>query len=262
MRINRHVSKTSAAFLLTADRLFQEFPNSVYFWTFTWPTVMSDWRYGYSWNSFATRIRNFFGGTVVGVRVVEIHPGEFSHGLHYHALVSRRLNIHIVRRIAKACGMGLCWVVKADTATKFYLAKYLTKESELSKGCRKWGTIGGFKPCTVRNLEIDSDLTRNMRWAREECNMGKSSYSFFTYVSNNTRLYGPIQEWPVKKLRCVTKENFVRVKYVDITPDDDGKTYSDLHPLKTRFEKLSLRKFNLCGRTIEQFYRSKAEEPF
>src|ERR1700761_2560151 len=98
---------------MSASRMFELYP-SVYFWTFTWPKCMPDWRYVYSWNDFSNALCSFMGRTLYGLRVWEIHPGEYSHGLHCHALLNRRINIHIVKRLAKKYGLGHCWVTKAD----------------------------------------------------------------------------------------------------------------------------------------------------
>src|SRR5580692_6942696 len=144
MRLNHPVSKSKAAFLMSAERLFNHC-GQVYFWTFTWPKCMPDWRYGPSWNLFIKGLNRFYGATIVGLRVWEVHPGEYSHGLHCHALINRHLNIFIVRRIAKRYGLGHVWVARADIGAAGYLAKYITKENQLSPGMRQWGTIGGFQ---------------------------------------------------------------------------------------------------------------------
>lgn len=232
MELNRPVSKSCAAFLMSSERLFDEFPNSVYFWTFTWPTCMPDSRYAESWKSFSLNLCNFFGNTVVGLRVWEVHPGEYSHGLHCHALISRRLSIHIVRRLASRYGLGRVQVERADIGAAYYLCKYLTKEKNLSKGMRQWGTIGGFNHVCVNSIEIDSCLIRNIHAVQERLCVRQFGYAFFLFISKMTLTYGNISDWPFRKLRCVNSAALQSptvkgvVKFEDL-PDDDGVSYFD-----------------------------------
>src|ERR1039458_3082986 len=89
------MTKTRAAFELTAERLFDG-GNDVYFWTFTFSVIHSDWDGSALFREFLNHLRMVLGGDWGGVRVVELHK---EHGVHYHALVNRRLAVDIVRRV-------------------------------------------------------------------------------------------------------------------------------------------------------------------
>lgn len=213
------VSKSKAAFLMTVEKMFREFDH-VYFWTFTWPTCMPDWRYYYSWNAFSNELVYFMGRSLVGVRVWEVHPGAFSHGLHCHALLNRRVNIHIMRRLCRRYGLGVSWVRMADEGSGFYLAKYISKEAELSPGMRRWGTIGGMDHVRVNDIEVKSQLTRNIRWVQEHLDERRLGYAMFLWIDQQTRRWGPVRLWPKSRLRCVTKYA-VQAKHVrDITAQE------------------------------------------
>lgn len=266
MQISHCVTKSKAAFLMSADRMFEIFPK-VYFWTFTWPTPMPDWRYGQSWNSFVKKMQWFFGNTVAGLRVWEIHPAFYSHGLHCHALINRRLNIHLVRRLAKRAGMGHCWVVRANPDTKFYLAKYMTKENGLTEGMRQWGTIGGFKQVKKNSIVVESDLTHNIQFCQNEVKMAKMSYAFFLWLGNQTLRHGRVEDWPIERVGYVTQRNFTaqKVKHIKLDePDDDGIN-EQISPVRDGLSKLHVLNVNgQYGRT-QVFYRMKKweqEQPF
>lgn len=220
------VTKSKAAFLMSAQRMFEYYPNSVFFWTFTWKHVMPDWRYYYSYDKFMHNLCHFLGNTLYGLRVWEIHPGFYSHGLHCHALLNRRISIHIVNRFAKKYGLGRCNVKKADIDTAFYLSKYMTKDSGLSEGMRQWGTIGGFKSVKVNDIEIDSQLTRNIKWIQKNIMVRQLGYAFFIYINAQTMKYGRVQDWPLKKLRCVTKYSAECKRVKDIIAQENDRQYA------------------------------------
>lgn len=261
MLLKYAVTKSKAAFLLTAERMFRCNPHRVYFWTFTWPKCMPDHRYQYSWHGFITNLNNFFGQTIVGLRVWEVHPSEYSHGLHCHALITRRLNIHIVRRLAKKHGLGHVFVKKADEGASFYLAKYLTKENQLSKGMRQWGTIGGMPSIKVNNIVVESDMTKNFRWIQEKIEIRKASYAFFIWVSKQTRRYGLIENWPIEKLHCVTKSNSEVKRVNDIAPDDTG-IYPEQKPNQIIYKLKVVRYRSEYGWTESLMHGNPIEQPF
>lgn len=157
------VTKSQSAFLFSADRLFSEEPK-VYFWTFTWAKPMPDWYYANCWARFIRDLSNLYGGTLRGLKVVELHK---EHGVHYHCLLNKRIWVGEVRRLAKRYGIGRVDVEEADFGGAMYLASYITPREKLFAGCSRWGTIGGFKGCRVKDVEIDSSFHRRMKRAQD-----------------------------------------------------------------------------------------------
>lgn len=189
--MSRLFTKSQAAFILTANKLFEVYPK-VYFWTFTFKECMPDWWYPRHWDLFNKALQNLHGGWLPGVRVIEVHPG--GHGLHYHALLGVRLNIHLAVRVGKRYGIGQFMDPKqADIGSVMYLAKYLTKKEELYKGMRRWGCMGGFVPVRVRDIEVESVFADNMR----EIGRGKKvSFTLTSGVLSRTKVYGRVSQWP------------------------------------------------------------------
>lgn len=161
------MTKTEFAFTCTASSLFAE-SDDVYFWTFTLVKVMPDWCYGRTWDHFLCAVSQHIDGNVSGVRVLEPHK---LHGLHYHALVNRRLSVHFLRRIGKRFGFGRIHVKRADSGAISYLSKYLTKqftrEHKLHAGIRRWSSFGATTKSRVSDIEVDSPLARRARDFRE-----------------------------------------------------------------------------------------------
>jgi len=130
-----------------------------------------------------------------GLRVLETHK---THGLHYHCLLNQRLNVHVVRRIAKKFCIGWVHVVRCNANTSYYLAKYLTKDNPLWWGMRRWGTIGGFSQVKVNNIEVQSHFHRNKeRLLGEE----KVDIRIVGECYRSSILYGPYRDWPIDKRR-------------------------------------------------------------
>jgi hypothetical protein len=156
------MSKAEFAFQETAKIMFERGP--VYFWTFTFADVKDDWKYGYHWDRFNTHLRNFYWGNVGGVRVVEPHE---EHGLHFHVLVNRRMNIHWIKRIAGRAGMGHVWVKKCDRGTIPYMAMYLKKtwneDNPLHDGVRRWSPFGNIRSVKMRNVQMCSPFMDKFR---------------------------------------------------------------------------------------------------
>lgn len=151
------LTRTQAAFILSAQRLF-DIGEKVYFWTFTFTEVHHDWHYPMRWKGFITEIGHIYGGYICGLRVLEAHK---EHGLHYHALINRRIAIQFVLRIGKKHGIGRVDVfgpVKMSSA--FYLAKYLTKRGPKLFGVHRWGTIGCFRHVRVHDVQIITPYTK------------------------------------------------------------------------------------------------------
>jgi hypothetical protein len=183
-------SKSQAAFIMSARKFFST-RRVVYFWTFTFKRVMPDWWYPVAWKRFCTDLHNHYHGFCQGLRVIEIHPG--GHGLHYHAILDARLSVHIVRRFGNRVGMGRVQVEVATVGAAEYLAKYLAKRNFLTKGMRKWGTIGGFKAVKARDVVIDSCYHRNQRLLGQGRQM---TYEVSTWIFQQSILWGDWADWP------------------------------------------------------------------
>jgi len=182
-------TRSAAAFVMSAEKLFAE-NDRIYFWTFTFVEALPDPWVMPTWNRFLVRLRDIHGGWMRGLRVMELHPG--GHGLHIHALLNLRVNVHIVRRVGRKVGIGRVHVKTCNEGAIGYLAKYLAKDVSRIKGARSWGAIGGFRPVTGRHLENDSLYGRNMR---ELFGGERVAYDTSCMVFRNTALYGHHENW-------------------------------------------------------------------
>jgi len=186
------MARSKVAFLMSCEKFFAT-RKRAYFWTFTFPRVMPDHWYPNTWNRFMRKVQDVWP-LVQGLRVVEIHPG--GHGLHYHAIVDERLNVHIVRRLWKQCGGG--YRIQAQTASResaMYLAKYIAKSGQLGSGMRRWGCIGGFKGVRCKNLEIDSSFHRNFAVL---CGKRRVPIQESRLIYSLSLLHGDIVDWPAE----------------------------------------------------------------
>lgn len=183
---------------MSADLLFARFRGRIYFWTFTFKKVHPDWYYPKAWYALQHSLGRFHQGFVQGLRVVEAHS---EHGLHYHALIGQRLNVHIVRRIASRYGFGRVHVKRCDSGAAFYLAKYLTPRDKLF-GPRRWGCIGGFKGVRKNSIRKESCYDRNMR---KVCALGRVDTYAAHVVYRASQLYGEMSEWPRYMSRCIVR---------------------------------------------------------
>lgn len=168
------------AFLESGRKLLtQESP--IYFWTFTMREVYPDWYYGNIWMRFVHDLCDLYGGTLKGLKVVELHK---DHGIHWHALLNKRVWIGEVRRIGKRYGIGHCWVEKriCDFGAVEYLSKYMSKDFKnrniMYSRCPRWGTIGGFKAVRVKDVEVESGFHRRMEVARKATGLKKFPFLF------------------------------------------------------------------------------------
>jgi len=172
------MNKSEAAFVFSAERLFEE-NERVYFWTFTFQELMPDWYYSRVWSEFVNRLGNYYGGSLRGIKVVELHQ---SHGIHYHVLFSERVPVAEVRRLAQRVGIGRVHVRRADRGAIPYLRKYLAKqfkgEHRLHGACARWGTVGGFRGCRVRDVEVNSTFHTVLRRAQQLCGRKQLPYAF------------------------------------------------------------------------------------
>jgi len=155
-----NLSKSCAAFRLTAQGLFEKYPK-VYFWTVTFHSLHSDWECSALFAKFLKHLQDVVGRTGWGgVRVVELHV---NHGAHYHLLVTERLAVDLVRRVGRCYGIGRIHVEKADSGTVDYLGKYLSKgrvgtKTESGRRARKWAAFGDVPRVRIRDLENMSPM--------------------------------------------------------------------------------------------------------
>lgn len=181
--------KSLMAYNFTCDKLWDKYSDALYFWTFTFVDTMPDWYYSRCWSRFIADLQNHYGGQVKGVKVIEAHV---THGLHYHCIINKRLSVHLVRRIGKKYGLGRNHVCKVKSATIFdYLAKYLQKDiGELHDNVAKWGTIGTFKGVKVKDVVVESNLTKNYQAIKPI--VGQLKYWEFQLLKEYTRQYGVV----------------------------------------------------------------------
>jgi len=217
------MTKTAAAFTLTAEALSEGGHRRVYFWTFTFISVPINDEYANDdWNTFHNRLKWYFP-RLRGLRVTELHR---SHGIHYHALVNMRIPIERVKRIARGSGNLVGWgrglhnaryldfgrmsVSKCDEDTIMYLCKYLGKQysgdNRLYAG-RRWGTIGGFKHVSCRDVQYDSLNHRNRRWLFGD---SQCSYGTLLMCQHYTNIWGEVQEWPAAARALVWRQRTVK----------------------------------------------------
>lgn len=160
-------SRTEFAFRCSAEKLFEQ-NSHVYFWTFTCKSVHPDWFYGSIWHRFIDDLQNLYGGTLKGIKVIELHE---NHGIHWHALLNKRIWAGEVRRLGSRYGIGRIHVKRADTGAIEYLCKYLTKQCKTDKvlyaKVHRWSTVGGFKGTRKQDIEIDSPFHRRVKRFQE-----------------------------------------------------------------------------------------------
>jgi len=208
MNLNFPVSKSHMAFIFSVNKMFQNWPKSVYLWTFTFTCVMPDHRYMMRWAEFTDWLGNK-EQYLRGLRVVEVHPGKvhsrniwgLSHGLHFHALFNTRVSIHEIKRVSKRFDIGIVDVKTCkDVGHGLYIGKYLTKDDMLPKGMRRWGTIGsrtgGWHHTHVRDVEIESQFHRTFRQVQAAVGQQQLSCDVVHSVYVNSRLYGDLSNWP------------------------------------------------------------------
>jgi hypothetical protein len=162
-----------------------------------------------------------------GVRVYELHPG--GHGLHIHVITSGRHDVRAVRYYAESAGFGRIHVKPVPSEGADYIAKYLTKarRSNELKGRRLWACLG-FKGAKVRDCEIDSPLTREIKkistdevceyLRRTNCSVPSSpqSINFFKYTFARLRLSQRSLRYFMLKIPEVSKPDLAAIEQADI----------------------------------------------
>lgn len=203
MILRNPITKSKCAFLFSVKALFREKvangserARRVYFWTFTFRDVESDDHAFKCWNHLRVLMHQKWkdGEGIPGIRVVEVHGG--GHGLHFHLLVRRRIDVNQVRRLAIRAGFGRIHVRKATQNDAEYLGKYLSKADDgLARGRRRWGNFGTFKGSQVRDIEVTSTFSHNCRQVRSV--LKTWSRELFLNVYRLTCEHGHILEWPI-----------------------------------------------------------------
>jgi len=187
--------RTQAAFLLSAERLFAQ-GKPIYFWTFTWYDVHLDREYAALWSGFVKAMNYALGyrtgsGAFQGLRVVEPHK---MHGLHYHALLNRRLSVDEVRSVGARFGIGRVHVkLCEDVGIARYMAKYLTKARMSGTRVRVWGGVGGFKCC--RGVDVEIGSLYHEVWAALVEPGQRVAWWVRRYVLDLCRQYGALYLW-------------------------------------------------------------------
>jgi hypothetical protein len=153
------MTKTAAAFSFTADKLSTPGMRT-YFWTFTFQVVQNDWDAMRMFSDFVRHLRMVLPGDWGGVRVAELHK---EHGLHFHALINRRLAVQIVRRVARCHGIGRIHVCAAAESAVKYLAKYLWKQvktgmTKSGRSIRRWASFGQIRKTRVCDVVNESPM--------------------------------------------------------------------------------------------------------
>lgn len=215
-------SKSEVAFRWSCERLF-ETEERVYFWTFTFTRVMPDWCYSGVWFRFIKEVCDLYGGLLRGVKVVELHQ---TRGIHYHALLNRRVWVGEVRRIGKRYGIGRVHVVAADPGAVDYLAKYLSKghrdENKLHAKCARWGTVGRFKGVRVKDIEVKSSFHDAIK--EVQCAFGQRQIPFV--VVDLLRRYSNDPEGLARLVKLVVREESIRkLAGRRVRPDWQGRNY-------------------------------------
>lgn len=178
------MTKTCAAFRLSAQRLFDDYPK-IYFWTVTFYAVHDDWEATALFGKFLNHLIKVAGKNWGGLRVAELHK---NHGVHFHMLVNDRLAVDLVRRIGAHYGVGRVQVARVQHSrggnSIVYLSKYLSKRragplTESGRSARRWAKFGDVQHTRVCDLVNDSPM-----WIyRRENGLGFRGYRWETVLA-------------------------------------------------------------------------------
>lgn len=165
------MSKTSLALKWSAESVMDSHHSA--FWTITTAEPVPYVEFRAMWREAIRRLRKLCP-SLKGVRVFEVHPDEYSHGLHAHMVVTRYFDFHLIHSIFGASGFGRCWVewVKDNSRMSSYLAKYLTKQvgqrPAALRGWRMWASVGFDSYIRVSQVRPDTVLARLFRHCYKE----------------------------------------------------------------------------------------------
>lgn len=132
-----------------------------YLWTFTFAEVLPEDVAARLWSRLAQDLRRQVG--FYGVRCFELHPG--GHGLHIHFVTPRRYDVNHVRHYSDLHSFGRINVKRMPASAAGYIAKYLQKASRCPalKGKRLWSCVGFKEGSKVKDIVIDSPITREIK---------------------------------------------------------------------------------------------------
>lgn len=144
----------------------------VYLWTFTTPERCDVREVLARWGAFL-RLCAKRGVRMVGVRVVEPHPG--GHGSHIHFVSRSWYPVELLRDLSSRVGFGRIHAKAIPSSSAGYVTKYLTKtecfyedEKAMFRGVRLWSCYGykyakkDFR-CRVKDVEHDTLCGRLIR---------------------------------------------------------------------------------------------------
>jgi len=248
--------KSKMAFHFSVEKLFRQGP--VYMWTLTFKEAVCDDYAMYAWKGLSEKLQYQFK-MCRGLRIVERHPGqvmfgdlELSHGLHFHLLLNQRIPKDWLDKVGAHWGFGWKWVRKVSKEDALYCGKYLTKENgtELKKGGRRWGSIGGFQYIKVRDVEIDSTFHRNFRRIQNRVKITQVTPDLLHSIYLNSELHGPIENWPNQLIQyggrskeLITPEmlGFPAKSYADPTMKSLSRKRRPLYTSEAQKEKIAKR---------------------
>lgn len=153
-------TKSRFAFECSSAKIPANRKGNLYFWTFTFPTVLDLREARAAWSKFLKlfrRQKKYFRFN--GLRVFEMHE---NHGLHVHVITANFLWVNDVRALWRSVGGGRIHVKPIPFERRNYVAKYLTKSGrpECLKGARLWAAFGDFDNTRIKDVVIDSPFTR------------------------------------------------------------------------------------------------------
>lgn len=168
---------------MSCEVLFEEakrLHRRVYFWTFTFPDAEAHWCVSKAWNRFSGKLwEKYTSQDFMALRVWEVHPSEFSHGLHVHMLCNERISIHLMRRLCAHYGLGHCWVRQAHAepwrgkdgqvypSDLDYTAKYIGKMNMRPQHVHVWSKLGAWEHVKCSDLEFQSAQAADFRDANQ-----------------------------------------------------------------------------------------------
>ncbi len=146
-------------------------------WCFTFADMPEIEDAAQRWRHLVNWLVRHFDGQVYGVRVYELHK---THGLHIHAIINQWISVNLMRPVARSFGFGRIHVKRVDREGADYLAKYLTKQDrdEWLQHKRLWTCFGRFEHTKVKDIIVESDFTRAVKFCQQELATSKLPFLF------------------------------------------------------------------------------------